>query len=45
MASGTIREGAAAAATHDGVNELRRGVDGVLGAEDVARTDESCGKA
>ncbi|MDH7976101.1 CapA family protein, partial [Sphingomonas sp. AR_OL41] len=36
-AAGAIREGAAATATRPGVNELRRGADGALLAEDVAR--------
>ena len=36
-AAGAIREGAAATATRPGVNELRRGVDGALLGEDVAR--------
>jgi len=36
-ASGAIRDGAAATATPAGVNELRRGVEGVLDAENIAR--------
>jgi len=37
MASGAIRDGAAATATRGGVNELRRDPDGGLDATDVAR--------
>lgn len=36
-ATGAIRDGAAATATRPGVNELRRGADGALAGEDVAR--------
>lgn len=36
-AAGAIRDGAAATATRPGVNELRRGADGALFGEDVAR--------
>jgi poly-gamma-glutamate capsule biosynthesis protein CapA/YwtB (metallophosphatase superfamily) len=44
-AAGAIRDGAAATATRAGVNELRRGADGALLAEDVARTLASIGAA
>ncbi|MFA5964697.1 MAG: CapA family protein [Sphingomonas sp.] len=44
-AAGAIREGAAATATRPGVNELRRGADGALLAEDVARVLASIGTA
>lgn len=44
-AAGAIRDGAAATATRPGVNELRRGADGALLAEDVARTLTSIGAA
>lgn len=36
-AAGAIREGASATASRAGVNELRRGADGLLNREDVAR--------
>jgi poly-gamma-glutamate synthesis protein (capsule biosynthesis protein) len=44
-AAGAIRDGAAATATRPGVNELRRGTDGMLLAEDVARVLASIGAA
>jgi poly-gamma-glutamate synthesis protein (capsule biosynthesis protein) len=37
MASGAIRDGAAATATRPGVNELRRDAEGVLGTADLSR--------
>jgi poly-gamma-glutamate capsule biosynthesis protein CapA/YwtB (metallophosphatase superfamily) len=37
MASGAIREGAAATATRAGINELRRDADGALGTADLSR--------
>ena len=40
-ASGSIREGAAATATRAGVNELRCGIDGELGAGDAGRMFEA----
>jgi poly-gamma-glutamate synthesis protein (capsule biosynthesis protein) len=45
MASGAIRDGAAARATRAGINELRRDAAGVLDADDLARISAAIAEA